>query len=767
MYRAIFMTIIIGSHLLAGCGNDSVFEQLNNKNKINKNEVEEYLSYIEDDTEVKDEEASPQYGALFTECEFEVGEIKCKPISDNILSDEVKGIILYDTDDRTIEFEQFVEDGMLSIKFSEKIKIKKLKINATEYLSDEVSLVRDVTYFNIYINDSMTFTTTRSVELTLEAFGASQMYITNTPGCETDGRWEAFATNKNWKIKQSNANATVYVKYKNESGRESLCISDSIIHDNREPFKTSISINNDDDLSYSTAVTLTITAQEASEMYVTNDKGCVHGGKWEVYSESKNWTLGEILTSTDVYVKFRDEAGNESDCVSDTITHDGFAPSALGLEINQQAAWTNSTSVTLSIKASEYANEMYISNTPGCTENGSWDPFTETRSDWILEKTNDISSVFIKFRDLNLNESNCIDASIVHDDIAPTLPIVSDGRYAPSVNDSPLISWTESSDSGSGVKHYEVGIGTIPFENDIKELENVGNLLAMSFSGLTLDPGMVYYVNVKVTDIAGNISHAASEGFTYHYCYTVGDPGSWIPVPLDADEFCVMKYEAKDGGSTPVSKPYGIPWVTTQSSAKNACAAAGYQLISNTQWMALTTDISTVPSNWTSGLVGVGLLIKGHSDAGPNQTCEANANDDLAYVDGSVCSGSSIGDLSQRRTHLLSNGEVIWDISGNISEFVDLSLNQGDQPDSDGFVDYPVTETLAMPLTSLIPQEAIANNWDATFGIGQYQEGPSYTAGRLTRGGSYNDQARAGVFYANFFNRTYDTAGFRCIIQVP
>src|SRR5690606_28157493 len=50
---------------------------------------------------------------------------------------------------------------------------------------------------------------------------------------------------------------------------------------------------------------------------------------WQGYSTTKNgWTLGQNNTVAAVYAKFRDSLGNESSCVSGTITHDDLEPEA-------------------------------------------------------------------------------------------------------------------------------------------------------------------------------------------------------------------------------------------------------------------------------------------------------------------------------------------------------------------------------------------------------------------------------------------------------
>ncbi len=86
------------------------------------------------------------------------------------------------------------------------------------------------------------------------------------------------------------------------------------------PTHISVFIKNDSIWAFSTTVTLTLAATDASEMYITNSSGCSSGGNWESYATSKSWTLSQPSGTATVYAKFKNVLGLESDCTSDTIT---------------------------------------------------------------------------------------------------------------------------------------------------------------------------------------------------------------------------------------------------------------------------------------------------------------------------------------------------------------------------------------------------------------------------------------------------------------
>ena len=256
--------------------------------------------------------------------------------------------------------------------------------------------------------------------------------------------------------------------------------------------------------------------------------------------------------------------------------------------------------------------------------------------------------------------------------------------------------------------------------------------------------------------------------------------GIWIRVPADSEyafnDFCVMKYEAKctnlDGqgcstiGHDPLSAPQNTPWVSiSQDEAMAECASlgTGYHLISNDEWMAIASNIAAVASNWSVE----GELARGHSDSNPSRACEADVIDANSYVNANNCIGSPTGAFNQRRTHNLSNGEVIWDLAGNVWEWTSF-VNSGPKPTPVGNSRFELTgvsESSSLPLTKLIPTLAISSTWNSANSIGQYYPGGSTSGGSLTRGGNNGDGSLSGIFSAQLnFTQTarHPTGGFRC-----
>jgi hypothetical protein len=239
-----------------------------------------------------------------------------------------------------------------------------------------------------------------------------------------------------------------------------------------------------------------------------------------------------------------------------------------------------------------------------------------------------------------------------------------------------------------------------------------------------------------------------------------------------------MKYEAKFGDQGAISQAAGIParGNISQNSALGACRnlGPGYALINNKEWMTLASNVANVASNWSGAAVGSGALNRGHSDNAPNNVLAAVTDDnDPCNGTGQTCSSSTWHD--QRRTHTLSNGNVVWDLAGNVWEWVDY-YNYEDKPTpaAGAWYEYTaVTGSTSMAKTSLVPTNALKtwwnNSWNGpTNGIGRYWGGGQSTGGALSRGGAWYESWGTGVFaaalgdapsYVNTF------VGFRCVFR--
>ena len=237
-------------------------------------------------------------------------------------------------------------------------------------------------------------------------------------------------------------------------------------------------------------------------------------------------------------------------------------------------------------------------------------------------------------------------------------------------------------------------------------------------------------------------------------------PGS---VTYGTSDFCVMKYEAKQDSTTvPVSRASGVPWaninqINATTYSQNVANCAGCHLITEAEWLTIAQNLIDIPSNWSSGVIGTGYIYSGHNDRLPNSPQAADASDSNGYAntgnfagDTSV-SNTMIGD-TQRRTLTLSNGEVIWDLSGNNREWTSGQTTGGQPGVTGGGLAYrewnAVTNNGSLTVNPFpVFAEPAASGWNYIHGIGQICSSTEDLALRgFIRGANWDNTTHAGIF---------------------
>lgn len=252
-------------------------------------------------------------------------------------------------------------------------------------------------------------------------------------------------------------------------------------------------------------------------------------------------------------------------------------------------------------------------------------------------------------------------------------------------------------------------------------------------SGLHLivmrDVGMV--VTGSDSLINDLLAPTASSGYIHF-------PRTTLPGGLVVEAFEVAQYMncVGEDGKAFVSESAAPRVRISFNDAVKACEAAGAGLIRGSQHLALAWDIANQDDNWTGGKVGKGHIYRGIHKG---NVSSAQRNDFVPH------------DSLERRWHVLSTGDRIYDFAGHL-----FSWMKNDLPgNADG---------LAGKIPADSPYLSVGAEFKQSQGAGWRPDGSRDWSGyALVRGGFWNSGDYAGVFRLYYGSPDYenDDVGFR------
>jgi len=278
---------------------------------------------------------------------------------------------------------------------------------------------------------------------------------------------------------------------------------------------------------------------------------------------------------------------------------------------------------------------------------------------------------------------------------------------------------TEARSAGARVTVIKI------LDREIKRQTNLNR----ATTGASTPPGADMHQNTRELNA---VAVATTDSF-------ITVPEVTLPNGTVVPSFRVGQYACTQGvdGKAMVTAD-AAPWVRINyADAVKACAAAGYQLITELQWLAIAWDASQQDCNWTKGKVGEGKLF-----------CGLRKDTVNSAQPGCVMPQ----DPKERRWLTLSNGEQICDLNGNIWQWVFDNV-QGDATGLPSVIkaDSPSLTTAPFPSQKK--------------GMGYRPNGECNWSGRaLIRGGSWLSDAYAGAFRLGLGwpGSENDYVGFRC-----
>lgn len=183
----------------------------------------------------------------------------------------------------------------------------------------------------------------------------------------------------------------------------------------------------------------------------------------------------------------------------------------------------------------------------------------------------------------------------------------------------------------------------------------------------------------------------------------------------------------------------GKPWVSISwKEAKAACTLAGASLVSERQWLAVASDALAIGANWRGSVMYRGLSAS-------------------TVARGQASSESQPAATSlEYRKKVLSNGAVIWDLGGNVWQWVD-----GTQPSGSWYTGDTTTgwiEATSPAITNPLLKLSLGSSPGAAYGIGRVFNFSADSTRVMLRGGRWDESDNGGLF-ALRLNRTESDKG--------
>ncbi len=326
------------------------------------------------------------------------------------------------------------------------------------------------------------------------------------------------------------------IKVKNGAGTISDHSTNSscILVDTSVPTDLSISINNHSEYTNSAVVTLSISAEDTGsglgDMRFYTDGTDTTWSSWEPFNHEKSFTLPPNDGEKIVYFKVRDKAGNIAIPVSDTIILDTHSPTIFSIIINENATYSNSRTVILTLNATDTTsglNKMSFSTNSNSIDFNwtAWEPFNITK---IINLTSGFGDgdgekrVYLRVKD-RANNIAVANDSIILDTTPPHSLSISINAGSEETNSTEVGLKLSAQDDTSGLFRMAFGNDGItwsswlPFNHE------------SSFTLPSNDGDKTVYFRVK--DKAGNIAESV---FSSIILNTTPEP-SPPPKPKDSD----------------------------------------------------------------------------------------------------------------------------------------------------------------------------------------------------------------------------------------
>ncbi|MDZ7606698.1 MAG: hypothetical protein U5K79_14165 [Cyclobacteriaceae bacterium] len=302
----------------------------------------------------------------------------------------------------------------------------------------------------------------------------------------------------------------LYAQLKDKAGNISVIESHQIFYDITPPQPGQIAINQGEKFTNDKLgrVLVSLSATEAHEIMVSNTEQ-FQNGKWEPYKESVRWIidLGAGDGTKNVYVKFRDQAGNESAVSTASIILDTTPPVDGTITINNHEKYTRSTALKVIVQSKDATKVRLVSRDVG--RNYDFSPESNGRLEiiWDADSSQGVKNLKAYFMDEAKNSTKIpVEANILLKTIPPKKPLINIDQGKKTTNNAQGIVALRfaSSDPPQGLRML---VSNMPNFEGAKESPFIA---AINSWKLDAEVDGLKTVYARLIDEAGNISETGS-----------------------------------------------------------------------------------------------------------------------------------------------------------------------------------------------------------------------------------------------------------------
>jgi len=442
------------------------------------------------------------------------------------------------------------------------------------------------------INSNATYTNSTSVTLNITCPSDSWTPIQMAYGnAASPTNWTTCSSSQAWTLSTGDGTKTVYMRFRDGGGNTTSDITDTIILDTTAPTSNTISINSGAAYTNNPTTTLTLSSTDTTSGVSQMQFSC-DNSNWttaEAYATTKTFNItnqtGAGCSTGDgtktVYVKYKDNAGNWSTAVSDSIIYDTTGPTTTD---NASSTWT-STDQTITLTPTDTGSGMSggSAGTWYCVDTtGTCTPTTAGTSVTVsCTAGTTCPSQYVRYysKDAAGNtETTKTSVVIKIDKQAPSVPtITAEPTYTAGLSNT--VTSSTVTDAGVGGVQYQFCRNT---SNTTTGCTTSGWSGTASATFNSLTDGQIYYYFVQAKDSLGNTSAWSTSTFSTQDNTGPTVSGSATALSSTSIQWTITASDSVSGLNTTAAYSFdGTNWVTSNTLTESS-------LTPNTQYTKST-----------------------------------------------------------------------------------------------------------------------------------------------------------------------------------